>query len=123
MVLDLVNKPRENCSGGGGSVRIYIQQNHVIWKREFDLERDKIEEIVVEIMPKKDKSLIFFLMYKPSDLSKYLHSKFNAVFPNQSSQLSLKEYSERFQRQLLKTSDNCKLKSMLQLFRFAHKLE
>ena len=60
MVLDLVNKPRENCCGGGGSVGIYIQQNHVIWKREFDLERDKIEEIVVEIMPKKDKSLIFF---------------------------------------------------------------
>ena len=60
MVLDFVNKPRENCSGGGGSVGIYIQQNHVIWKREFDLERDKIEGIVVEIMPKKDKSLIFF---------------------------------------------------------------
>ena len=40
-------------------------QNHLIWKRQSDLERDEIEGIVVEIMPEKAKSFFIFVMYRP----------------------------------------------------------
>ena len=53
--FDFVSKTRPNGSCGGGGVGIYIQ-NHLIWKRRSDLERDEIDAIVVEIMPEKAKS-------------------------------------------------------------------
>ena len=55
--FDFVSKPRQNGSGGGGGVRIYMQ-NHLIWKRRSGLERDEIEGIV-KIMPKELKVFIF----------------------------------------------------------------
>ena len=40
-------------------------QNHLIWKRQSDLERDEIERIVVKIMPEKANSFYIFLMHRP----------------------------------------------------------
>ena len=52
--FDFVSKTRQNGSGGGVRVGIYMQ-HHLIWKKRSNLERDKIEGIVVEIMPEKVK--------------------------------------------------------------------
>ena len=61
-------------------------------------------------MPKKAKSFYIFdifVMYRPPDLSKFLHSKVDAVFRNMLSKVNF-----------LKTSDNCEFRSILQLFGF-----
>ena len=112
--FDFVSKPRQNGSGGRGRVGIYTQ-NHLIWKRRSDLERDEIEGIVVEIRPEKAKSFYIFVMRRPPNSSKSLHSKFNAVFPNLLSQLSLKEciFLGDSNVSFLKRSDNCESKSIL----------
>ena len=109
-----MNKPRQNRSGGGGGVGIYIK-NHLIWKRRSDLERDEIEGIVVEIMPDKAKRFYIFTMYRPPDSSIFLNPKFDAVFRNLLSQLSLKECillgDSNFN--FLKRSDSCEFKGTL----------
>ena len=71
-------------------------------------------------MPKKAKRFYIFVMYRPPDLSRFLHSKFNAVFRNLPSQLSLKVYIllGDCNVNFLKRSDNCKFKLILQLFGF-----
>ena len=79
--FDFVSKPKQNGSDGGGGVGIYLQ-NHLIWKKPSDLEREEVEGIVVKIMPKEAKSFYIFVMYRPPDSSKFLHSNFNVVFPN-----------------------------------------
>ena len=59
-------------------------------------------------------------MYRPPDLSRFLHSKFIAVFRNLLSQLFLKEYIllGDCNVNFLKRSHNCKFKLILQLFGF-----
>ena len=79
-------------------VGIYIQ-NHLIWKGWSDY---------------------FFVMYRPPDLSRFLYSKFIAVFRNLVSQLSLKDYIllGDCNVNFLKRSHNCKFKLILQVFGF-----
>ena len=114
-----LSKPRQNGSVGGGKVKIYIQ-NHVIWNWRTDLENDEVKGIAVKIMPKKAKTFYIFVMYRHTYSSKFLHPKFNAVFHNLISQLSLKEciLQEDSNVNFLKRSDNCEFKSILQLFSF-----
>ena len=88
--FDFASKLRQNHSGGGGGIGIYIQ-NHLIWNRLTDLESDEIEGIAAEITPEKAKSFYIFVIYRPPDSSKFLHPKFSVVFHNLLSQLSLKE--------------------------------
>ena len=119
--LGFVSKPRQSGSGGGGGVKIYMQK-HLIWKRWSDLERDKIEGIVVETMSEKAKSFYIFIMCRAPDLFKCLYSKFNIlrVFLNLLSQLSLKEciLLGDFNVNLLKRTDNSQFTSTSQLFGF-----
>ena len=71
-------------------------------------------------MPEKAKSFYIFVMYRPPDSSKSWHPKFNAVFHNLLSQLSLKECIHLADSNVnfLKRSANCEFKSILQLFDF-----
>ena len=99
--------------------KIYIQ-NHLIWKRQSDFERREIERVFVEVIREKAKSFFNFGIYRPPVSSKFLHSKFNALFRNLLSQLSLKECFLLGDSKVifLKRSDNCEFESILQLFGF-----
>ena len=68
--FNFVSTPRQN--GSGGRVEIYIQ-NHLLWKRQSDLERDEIVGTAIKTMPEKVKSFYIFVMYGPPDSSKSLH--------------------------------------------------
>ena len=59
-------------------------------------------------------------MYRAPDSSKFLHPKFKVIFHNLLFQLSLKEciFLGDSNVNLLKRSDNCEFKSILQLFGF-----
>ena len=62
--FDSMSKAKQNGSGRGGGVRMYMQ-NHLIWKSGSDLERDKIGGISVKIMSEKAKRFYIFVMYIP----------------------------------------------------------
>ena len=71
-------------------------------------------------MPKKAKSFYIFIIYRSPDSSKFLNPKFNAVVCNLLSQSSIKEciLQGNSNVNFLKRSNNCKCKSILQLFSF-----
>lgn len=73
------NTRRDRSNGPGGGLCIYIR-NDLNWQRRYDLEKDEIEMVVIEIFIKCAKSLILSAVYRPPDSSKYLNRDFNFVF-------------------------------------------
>ena len=49
------------------------------WQRRYDLERDGLESIWIEIFPPNAKSFLLSTIYRPSDRSKYVFKNFNTL--------------------------------------------
>ena len=62
--------------GFGGGIGVYIKQD-VPYHRRYDLEREDIECIWIEILFPKSKGIIIGNIYRPPDTSKYSDSDFN----------------------------------------------
>ena len=71
-----INKNR--TTGKGGGVAFYISDS-LVWKRRRDLENEKLEILWLEIFPKKAKSFIIGVIYRPPDTSKYLAKNFTML--------------------------------------------
>lgn len=67
---------RARGNGPGGGVGTYIR-NNISFKIRKDLEDIDIEAIWIEIFPKRSKSFIFCVMYKPPESSKHLPKDFS----------------------------------------------
>lgn len=74
---NIIRKDRQN--GPGGGVCIFIR-DYLNWQRRYDLEKDDIETIVVEIFINCSKSLLISVVYRPPDSSKYLNRNFDVIF-------------------------------------------
>ena len=66
---------RNRKDGNGGGVAVYLKDN-VEWQRRSDLERDTIENIWLEVIIPKSKSILLGIFYRPPWTSKYLGAEF-----------------------------------------------
>ena len=70
---------RNRTQGSGDGVGVYIKDN-IVWERRFDLEKDGIESIWLEMYIAKSKSLLVATYYRPPGSSAYLPTEFNKMF-------------------------------------------
>ena len=76
---------RNRSNGFGGGVMIYIKKR-ISFKHRQDLQQhNSIENIFIEIIVKKSKSIIFGC-FRPPDSSKYLSKYFNDLIRRESRQ-------------------------------------
>ena len=73
---DSIKKNR--IKGPDGGVAMFIS-NTLKWQRRYDLERDELESIWIEIFPHNAKSFLLSTIYRPPDGSKYLFKNFNTL--------------------------------------------
>ena len=73
---DFIKKKR--IKGPDGRVGIFIS-NTLKWQRRYNLERDELESMWIEIFPHNAKSFLLFIIYQPPDGSKYLFKNFNTL--------------------------------------------
>ena len=73
---DFIKKNR--IKGPDGGVAMYIS-NTLKWQRRYDLERDDLESIWIEIFPQNTKSFLLSTIYRPPDGSKYLFKSVNTL--------------------------------------------
>ena len=62
---------KNKIKGPDGGVAMFIS-NTLKWQRRYDLERDELESIWIEIFPHNVKSFPLSTIYRPTDGSKYL---------------------------------------------------
>ena len=70
---------QNRSKGKGGGVAMYIK-NGISWNRRFDLERENVESIWMEIFITDTKSILISCFYRPPDTSNYLHRNFEQIF-------------------------------------------
>eukprot|EP00794_Sanderia_malayensis_P005001 gene5001-5658_t len=75
--FSFVNKPRK--SGKGGGVAAYISDK-ITYNQRFDLEKEEIECIWLEIKPLKSSPYLTGIIYRPPNSSKHLSTNFNNSF-------------------------------------------
>ena len=75
-MYNFVKKNRIKRPDGG--VVMYIS-NTLKWQRRYDLERDNLESIWIEIFPHNAKSFLLSTIYRPPDGSKYLFKNFSTL--------------------------------------------
>lgn len=67
------SRPRK--AGKGVGVAVYIRKG-IVWSRRYDLEIDEIEGIWIEIFLPRSKPFLICILYRPPDVSDYLHNNF-----------------------------------------------
>ena len=114
---------RHRTDGRGGGVAIYVKDS-IKFERRFDLEGSHLENIVIEIFIKanKTKNIIISNCYRPPETSDYFPKNFNELF-NES--LSLINATQKevillgdMNVNYLKPNENKEFKSMLYLHGF-----
>ena len=64
--------------------------NTLKWQRRYDLERDELESIWIEILPHIAKSFLLSTIYRPPDGSKYLFKNFITLLNDTLNVISVK---------------------------------
>ena len=108
---------RNRSVGKGGGVAIYIKDN-INYIRRTDLENNKLENIVIEIIINKSKNVLITTYYRPPNTSKYLTTNYNEHF-EESLSLYCSESKEiillgDLNVDYLKPRDNKEIKAILQ---------
>jgi len=112
---------RNRKQGKGGGVGIYLRDN-LKWKRRFDLERDTVESIWIEINITKSKNFLLAVYYRPPNTSKFLPKNFKDTFNE--TLLSVTEEQREvvlmgdLNVNFLKKSDNNDIKELFSLYGF-----
>ena len=71
---------KNRINGPDGGVAMFVS-NTLKWQRRYNLERDELESIWIEIFPHNAKSFFFLLstIYRPPEGSRYLFKNFNTL--------------------------------------------
>ena len=80
---------KNKIKGPDGGVAMFIS-NTLKWQRRYDLERDELESIWIEIFPHNARSFLLFTIYRPHYGSKYLFKNFNTLLNDTLNVISFK---------------------------------